>query len=402
MGGFPAAAGTAVRSMSSSAATMAPSLVIDGSAPAPPTSLSDARGLKVSVIGAGNWGSAAAKIVGTNVKRFEKFNNTVRIWVYEEIVNGKKLSETINETHVNVKYLPDHTLPENIVAVPDLVTSCEGADVLIFVLPHQFLPKTCAALKGKIAENAVGISLIKGIDFDEDGVVLMSSVIERELGIPISVLSGANIANEIAAGQFCESTIGYTSKDAGATFFELFNAPNFRISLVEDVAGVQVFGALKNVVALGAGFVDALGYGNNTKAALIRIGMLEIHKFATQNFESATHMTMVESAGIADLITTCSGGRNRKVAEAFAKAKGKRSWIDLEAEMLGGQKLQGTGTCQELMVILERKQCVDQFPLMKLINSIAFEGAEPSEIVNLPMASPEGQFPLVKSISLTN
>lgn len=387
--------------MSAAPATMAPSLVVDADKPAP-TSLADARGLKVSIVGAGNWGSSAAKIIGANVKRFEKYDSTVRIWVYEEIIDGKKLTETINETHVNVKYLPKHTLPENILAVPDLVDACEGADVLIFVLPHQFLPKTCAALKGKISDKAIGISLIKGIDFDDTGVVLMSSVIERELGIPISVLSGANIANEIADGQFCESTIGYTSKEAGATFFELFNATNFRISLIEDVAGVQVFGALKNVVALGAGFIDALGYGNNTKAALIRIGMLEIHKFAMQNFTSAHHMTMVESAGIADLITTCSGGRNRKVAEAFALAEGKRSWNDLEAEMLGGQKLQGTSTCQELMAILKRKKSVDEFPLMKLINSIAFEGAPPSTIVHLPMASPEGQFPLAQAISLTN
>jgi glycerol-3-phosphate dehydrogenase (NAD+) len=379
---------------------MAPSLLVETGVTVP-GSLSHAKGLKVSVIGAGNWGSAAAMIIGHNVKRFEKYDDTVRVWVYEEVVDGKKLTEMINTTHVNVKYLPDHKLPENIVAVPDLVESCKGANVLVFVLPHQFLPKTCAALKGNISENAIGISLIKGIDFDDNGVVLMSSVIERELGIPVSVLSGANIANEIADGQFCESTIGYTSKEAGATFFELFNAPNFRISLIPDVAGVQVFGALKNVVALGAGFVDALGYGNNTKAALIRIGMLEIHKFAMQNFASADHMTMVESAGIADLITTCSGGRNRKVAEAFARAEGKRSWNALEAEMLGGQKLQGTGTCEELMVILRRKQCVDQFPLMKLINSIAFEGAPAASIVNLPMASPEGQFPLVRSISLT-
>jgi glycerol-3-phosphate dehydrogenase (NAD+) len=336
-----------------------------------------------------------------NVKRFEKYNDEVRVWVFEETVDGKKLTEIINTTHVNVKYLPEHRLPENIVAVPDLVASCEGADVLIFVLPHQFLPKTCAALKGKISPNAVGISLIKGIDFDDSGVVLMSSVIERELGIPVSVLSGANIANEIAAGQFCESTIAYTSKEAGATFYELFNAPNFRISLIPDVAGVQVFGALKNVVALGAGFVDALGYGNNTKAALIRIGMLEIHRFAMRYFHSSDPMTMVESAGIADLITTCTGGRNRKVAEAFARGEGKRTWADLEAEMLGGQKLQGTGTCQELMVILRRDNCLDRFPLMKLINSIAFEAAPAASIVVLPMANPAGEFPLVKSKSVT-
>lgn len=349
---------------------------------------SSGRGLRVSVVGAGNWGSAASKLIGDNVKRFEKYDSTVRVWVYEEIVDGRKLTEIINTTHVNVKYLPNHTLPENVVAVPDLVEACEGADVLVFVLPHQFLPKTCASLRGKISDKAIGISLIKGIDFDERGVILMSDIIERELGIPISVLSGANIANEIADGQFCESTIGYTSKEAAATFYELFNSPNFRISLISDVAGVQVFGALKNVVALGAGFVDALAYGNNTKAALIRIGLLEIRRFAEHYFDGSDPMTMVESAGIADLITTCSGGRNRKVAEAFACGNGKRSWEDLEREMLGGQKLQGTSTCEEVMKILRKDRIENQFPLLCLINSIAFEGAPPQSIVHLPMVAP--------------
>lgn len=366
-----------------------------------PVTGSAAGGLKVSVIGAGNWGSAAAKIIGGNVRRFEKYDDTVRMWMYEEVVNGRKLTETFNETHVNVKYLPDHTLPDNILAVPDLLESCEGANVLIFVLPHQFLSKTCATLKGKIAPDAIAISLIKGIDFDDNGVVLMSSVIERELSIPVSVLSGANIANEIAAGQFCESSIAYTSKEAGATFFELFNTPTFRISLIPDVAGVQVFGALKNVVALGSGFVDACGLGNNTRAALIRIGMMEIHRFAMKYFPSSNPMTMVESAGIADLITTCSGGRNRKVAEAFARAAGKQTWEDLEAEMLGGQKLQGTGTCLEVMTILKRDNCLDMFPLIKLINSIAFDGAPASSIVEMPMTHP-GDFPLTKSVSMVN
>jgi glycerol-3-phosphate dehydrogenase (NAD+) len=357
-------------------------------APAVVAQYSNGSGLRVSVIGAGNWGSAASMVIGENVKRFERFNSQVRIWMYEELIDGRKLTEIVNTTHINVKYLPNHTLPENVVAVPDLLDAAEGADVLVFVLPHQFLARTCATLKGKIAPSAIGISLIKGIDFDEEGVVLMSSVIERELGIPVSVLSGANVANEIADGQFCESTIAYTSAAAASTFYELFNSPNFRISLSPDVAGCQVFGALKNVVARGAGFVDGLGLGGNTKAALIRLGLVEISRFAARYFASSDPMTMIESAGVADLITTCIGGRNRKVSEAFAIAGGKRSWDELETEMLGGQKLQGTGTCKEVMAILKRDNAVADFPLFSLINSIAFGGASPKTIVHLPMEKP--------------
>lgn len=339
---------------------------------------------RVCVVGGGNWGSAAAMIIARNVKRFEHFEDTVKVWLYEEMIEGRKLTEIINSEHRNVKYLPDHELPDNVVAVPDLIEAAAGCNVFVFVLPHQFLLRTCKSLKGNIAPDSIGISLIKGIDFDENGVVLMTDIIKNELEIDVSVLSGANIANEIAAGKFCESTIGYSKEENAVTFYEMFNEKNFRISLIDEIGAVQVFGAIKNVIALGAGFCDALEMGNNTKAALIRIGLLEIHRFASKYFNPINDSSMTESCGLADLITTCLGGRNRRVAEAFGRAEGKRSWEDLEAEMLNGQKLQGTVTCIEVMKILKKDNCVDDFPFMKLIHRIAFEGAEVSSIVDFP------------------
>ncbi|KAI0559014.1 glycerol-3-phosphate dehydrogenase [Gracilaria domingensis] len=339
---------------------------------------------RVCIVGAGNWGSAAAIIIANNVKNFDYYHDTINMWVFEEIIEDRKLSEIINETHYNVKYLPDHRLPDNIVAVPDLLEAAADCNVFVFVLPHQFLPRACKTLKGHIAPDSIGISLIKGIDFDEGGVVLMTDIITKELSIDVSVLSGANIANEIAAGKFCESTIGYSNSDNAIVFFELFNNRNFRISLIKDVQSVQVFGALKNVIALGAGFCDALDMGNNTKAALIRIGLLEMHRFASKYFAPIHDATMVESCGVADLITTCMGGRNRRVSEAFARARGKRSWEELEDEMLKGQKLQGTSTVLEVMKILQRDDCVNQFPFIKLIYQIAYDAAEIETIVDFP------------------
>lgn len=339
---------------------------------------------RVCIVGAGNWGSVAAMIIARNVQRYEHYDKTVNMWVYEELVNGRKLTEIINEDHVNVKYLPNRRLPDNVLAVPDLLDAARGCNVLVFVLPHQFLPRTCKTLKGNLPDDAIGISLIKGIDFNDKGVVLMSDVIKNELDIDVSVLSGANIADEIADGKFCESTIGYKNQENGSIFYELFNEKSFRISLVNDVEAVQVFGALKNVIALGAGFCDALGMGNNTKSALIRIGLLETHRFASKYFGPINPATMLESCGLADLITTCLGGRNRRVSEAFGKAGGKRSWEELEAQMLNGQKLQGTGTCVEVMKILKRDKCVDQFPFISMIHKVAYEGAPINSIVDFP------------------
>ena len=116
---------------------------------------------KVCLIGSGNWGSAIAKIVGRNVLKYPEFDNQVNMWTFEEIINGERLTEIINTTHENVKYLPNILLPKNIVAVPELLKTCIGATLLIFVVPHQFVRGICEQLNGKLHPNAKAISLIK-------------------------------------------------------------------------------------------------------------------------------------------------------------------------------------------------------------------------------------------------
>lgn len=125
----------------------------------------------------------------------------------------------------------------------------------------------------------------------------------------------------MAKGQFCETTIGVPSQVDAILWDAVFHAPSvFHVSTVPDVAGVSLSGALKNVVALAAGFVDGLGLGGNTKAAILRIGLGEMRQFCLEFFEGSKPETFTnESAGIADLITTCYGGRNRKCAEEYAR-----------------------------------------------------------------------------------
>merc|ERR550514_46100 len=127
----------------------------------------------------------------------------------------------------------------------------------------------------------------------------------------------------------------------------------FRVAIVEDTVGVELCGALKNIVAIGAGFCDGMGYGGNTKAAIIRIGLKEMIKFCKMFYTGISDDTFLESCGVADLITTCFGGRNRKCADAYAKAGGKKSLEEIEAELLGGQKLQGTLTAKEVNHVLK-------------------------------------------------
>ena len=187
-------------------------------------------------------------------------------------------------------------------------------------MPHQFLKVPLKIIKENLAPGACALSLIKGIDFDDKGVVLISNLIRNALDIDVSVLMGANVANEVAKEDFCETTIGYKVQENGEVLQKLFSAPMFRVAIIQDTVGVELCGALKNIVAIGAGFCDGLGYGgNNTKAAIIRIGLLEMKHFCEKYYDGVQVGTFFESCGLADLITTCFGGRNRKCAEAFAK-----------------------------------------------------------------------------------
>jgi glycerol-3-phosphate dehydrogenase (NAD+) len=149
---------------------------------------------------------------------------------------------------------------------------------------------------------------------------------------------GANLANEVADEKFCETTIGCKDKKMAPILRDLFQTPNFRVVVSDDVDAIEICGALKNIVACGAGFVDGLALGDNTKAAVIRLGLMEMIKFVDVFYPGSKLSTFFESCGVADLITTCYGGRNRKCSEAFVTSG--KSIEQLEKEMLNGQKLQ--------------------------------------------------------------
>jgi len=363
---------------------------------------------KVAIIGSGNWGSAISRIIGTNCARHECFETIVNMYVYEETVTLEDgttnfLTNIINDKHENVKYLPGIKLPKNVIAVKDLATATKDATLLVFVTPHQFMTNMLPIIAESAAPNCRGVNLIKGIDFDHDSKqpVLISKMISKAMGrqFQCGSLMGANVAWEVAKGELCEATLacdfGHLSNERTR---KLFDAPLFRVQHIHDVAGAEIAGALKNIVALGAGFVDGLGMGGNTKAALIRVGLLEMAKFGRLFFAGVNNKTWVESCGVADLITTCYGGRNRKCAEAFAreqlehcKINGNKNtpencqqrWIRLEKELLNGQKLQGTLTAKEVYISLKsRGGYVNEFPLMKTVYEIAFEGRPIIDIID--------------------
>ncbi|XP_017780865.1 PREDICTED: glycerol-3-phosphate dehydrogenase [NAD(+)], cytoplasmic isoform X2 [Nicrophorus vespilloides] len=342
----------------------------------------------VCIVGSGNWGSAIAKIVGKNAARLPNFEDRVTMYVYEEMINGKKLTEIINETHENVKYLPGHKLPENVVAVPDVCEAAKDADILIFVVPHQFIRTLCSTLLGKIKPTAIALSLIKGFDQKEGGgIELISHIITRTLKIQCAVLMGANLAGEVADEKFCETTIGCRDSHLAPILRDIIQTDYFRVVVVDDEDAVEICGALKNIVACGAGFVDGMSLGDNTKAAVIRLGLMEMIKFVDVFYPGCKLSTFFESCGVADLITTCYGGRNRKVSEAFVKTG--KSIAELEGDMLNGQKLQGPITAEEVNYMLKSKGMEDKFPLFTAIHDICVGKLTAQQLIDCIKNHPE-------------
>ncbi|XP_015579541.2 glycerol-3-phosphate dehydrogenase [NAD(+)] isoform X1 [Ricinus communis] len=338
---------------------------------------------KVTVVGSGNWGTVAAKLIASNTLKLNYFHDEVRMWVFEETLpSGEKLSDVINRTNENVKYLPGIKLGKNVIADPDIDNAVKDANMLVFVTPHQFMDGICKRLVRKIKDGVEAISLIKGMEVKMEGPCMISSLISEQLGVNCCVLMGANIANEIAVEKFSEATVGFrTNREIAEKWVQLFSTPYFMVTAVQDVEGVELCGTLKNVVALAAGFVDGLEMGNNTKAAMMRIGLREMRALSKLLFSSVKDSTFFESCGVADVITTCLGGRNRKVAEAFARNGGKRSFDELEAEMLQGQKLQGVSTAREVYEVLSHRGWLELFPLFATVHEICIGRLPPSAIV---------------------
>lgn len=345
---------------------------------------------RVTVVGSGNWGSVAAKLIASNALKQPVFCDEVRMWVFEETLpTGEKLTDMINRMNENVKYLPGIKLGKNVVADPDLENAVKEANLLVFVTPHQFVEGICKRIVGKIRPDAEAISLIKGMEVKMEGPCMISKIITELLGINCCVLMGANIANEIAVEKFSEATIGYRQdKDIAQTWARLFTTPYFLVSAVQDIEGVELCGTLKNVVAIAAGLVDGLDMGNNTKAAIMRIGLREMRAFSKLMFSSVKDSTFFESCGVADLITTCFGGRNRKVAEAFARSGGKRTFDELEAQLLQGQKLQGVSTAKEVYEVLSHRGWEGLFPLFTTVHEICTGQLAPSAIVEYSEHTP--------------
>lgn len=342
--------------------------------------------LKVSIIGSGNWASAISKVVGTNAKKNFLFETEVKMWVRDKTKDGQSLSKIINQTHENVQYLKGVRLPENIVAYPDIKDVVNGADLLIFIVPCQFLENVVTTIRDDkqivIGKHVRAISLTKGFIVKGTQAYVCSQIISDIIKINCCALSGANIARNIADEEFSEATIGGEDKEALMIWQRVFDLPYFKINCIKDVIGIEICGALKNIIAVASGFCDGLNVSCNTKSAIIRIGINELKLFAKLFFNNMNEKVFYESCGFADIITSCLGGRNARCSTEFIKNRQNTTWEQIEQEMLDGQKLQGTVTLKCVYELIEAKGYANQFPLFSVLYRISFKNEDPHNLIN--------------------
>ncbi|MEA2460742.1 MAG: glycerol-3-phosphate dehydrogenase, partial [Actinomycetota bacterium] len=283
---------------------------------------------------------------------------------------------TINLFHENPPYLPDTTLPDNLVATNELEEALEGAEIVVMGVPsHGFrgVLKQVAPIAGP---ERVYVSLTKGLEVDTRK--RMSEVIIDEVeGIPdggIAILTGPNLAKEVVRGFPAASTIACKDEEVGKHLQDVFQAQTFRCYRNADVVGSEIGGALKNVIAIAAGIADGLGFGDNTKATVLTRGLAEMARFAVKF--GAQPLTLLGLAGVGDLMATCASPQSRNHSVGIELGKGRK--ID---EIIGSMNMvaEGVKSCKP---IYELGQEADVWmPITENVVNICHEGATVDELV---------------------
>ncbi len=317
--------------------------------------------MKACVIGAGSWGTAMAvhlARMGKDVTVWNKFQ--------EEIDEIKKAGE-------NKKFLPGVKIPENIEFTTDMAVATRDAKVIIFALPSPLTRMVSTELSKHVKEGTIVVNLSKGLE--KDSLKRLSEVLEESIPqAKIVVLSGPSHAEEVA--RKLPTTNVCASKDEKAAKYVQSFVMNefFRVYTSTDVVGVELGGALKNVIALCAGISDGLGYGDNTKAALMTRGLEEIKRLGISM--GASGETFLGLSGMGDLIVTCTSRHSRNRSAGFLLGQGKKL-PDVLAEV--GMVVEGVNTAKAALE-LGKKYGVSM-PIVEEANLILFEGKDPKTVV---------------------
>ena len=317
--------------------------------------------MKVSVIGSGSWGIALSRVLWSN-------GHEVKVWsaLKEEI-------DMLTSHREHVKNLPGIKIDEAIMISGDLATTVEGADILVMAVPSRFVRSTSELLKAYVVPGQIIVNVGKGL---EDGsLYTLEQVIEEVLTEQkIAVLSGPSHAEEVARGIPTSVVAASKDKKVVSTIQEAFMNQYFRVYGSDDVLGVEMGGALKNVIALAAGISDGLGYGDNTKAALMTRGMAEISRLGIAM--GASIKTFNGLSGMGDLIVTCTSmhSRNRRAGILIGQGKSLH-----EAQEEVAMVVEGVYAATAALHLAQKFEV--EMPIIEQVNQVLFEGKSPKEAV---------------------
>ena len=319
------------------------------------------KALKISVIGSGSWGTALGALLAG--KGYDVIFCSMTESKYKELC----------ENHENVTALPGVKLPESVRYTMDIEEAVKEADCIILSVASVFTRETARRMEPFVDDSQIIVSVGKGIE--EGTLLMMEGVIEDEIPrAEVAVLSGPSHAEEVGRGIPTTCVIGAKKKETALFLQNLFMSDVFRVYINPDMLGISLGGALKNIIALAAGIADGLGYGDNTKAALITRGIAEISRLGVAM--GAHPGTFAGLTGIGDLIVTCASMHSRNRRAGILIGRGK---ILEEAKKEVSMVVEGVFAAKAAKALADRYGV--EMPIVNEVNKVLFEGKDPAAAV---------------------
>lgn len=325
--------------------------------------------MRVAVLGAGSWGTAFAKVL-------VEAGNDVVLWA-----RRPELAKVIDSRHENPDYLPGLTLPEALRATGDAELALADADLVAVAVPAQSLRANLARWVPILPPEAALISLMKGVELGT--TQLMSQVITELTGAGpdrVAVLSGPNLAREIAYGQPTAAVVACADEQRALQLQAAFAAPYFRTYTITDVIGAELGGAVKNVIALACGMAVGMGFGANTTASIMTRGLAETARLGV--VMGADPITFSGLAGLGDLVATCSSPLSRN--RTFGERLGRGESLEEAQQATRGQVAEGVQSCSSVLDLAGRHG-VD-VPITQAVEAVCHRGLAPQAMVKALMS----------------
>jgi glycerol-3-phosphate dehydrogenase (NAD(P)+) len=314
-------------------------------------------GPRRAVVGAGTWGTTLARLLSTRGR-------------VTLLARDEHHAERLRRDGENRRYLPGVPLGPDVVVTADPASLADATELVVLALPSAALRRAMRAIAGSLAPDVVLLSVAKGIE--EGSLLRMSQVIAEEWagsGGRVAALSGPNLAVEIARGLPAGAVVAAEEDPVSGRVIEILGSRTFRLYRNRDIVGVELAGALKNIVAIVAGAVDELGGGDNAKAAITTRGLAEMTRLGVTM--GANPLTFAGLAGIGDIIATCSStlSRNRRLGMELAAG---RRWVDIEGSLRG--VAEGAYTVRAAVALAERHGV--EMPIAREVHAVIYEGRD--------------------------